>query len=160
MSEKDNIPKRIIIHHSATKDGQAVLDYNSFKNYHIKTMGWKDIGYHWVIEEFNGKIIATKGRDEWHHGVHCPKHNYASIGICFAGNFEKTIPSEEMYAKGRALIAEIRERWGDLPLEPHKKYSNTLCPGKNFKISKLEPLINWEQKYNELLKGIKDLLID
>lgn len=36
---------------------------------------------------------------------------------------------EETIATAGALVRDIRSRWGDLPLVPHKQWKNTDCPG-------------------------------
>ena len=91
--------KRIVVHHSASEWGNA----NEIDHWH-KSRGWKEIGYHFVIQ--NGyptaedKIMRRRwnpligqiecGRhidlDDWIEeneiGAHCLSLNKESIGIC------------------------------------------------------------------------------
>ncbi len=129
---------KIIIHHSATKDGEA-KDFNAFRRYHI-SKGWGDIGYQYVIENHNGEMVTFKGRGENKNGAHTKGQN-ENTGVCFAGNFDVTVPSDEMLLEGARLIVEIRSRQGKLPLEPHSKYSSKSCPGSKFPMGKLIAMV-------------------
>lgn len=123
----------IVIHHSATDDG----DVNSFRKYHVEKLGWRDVGYNWVITKEGEK---QKGRDENDTGAHCKgKMNYVGIGICLVGNFEKYPPNEKQMQALKELIGEIRGRW-PIPLSNigiHRQYRPTVCPGKHFPYDEL-----------------------
>lgn len=69
----------IIVHCSATT---IYSHFNDIKNYHVNKLGWKDIGYHFVIEN-NGSCITGRSIDEI--GAHCKGHNDSSIAICLIG---------------------------------------------------------------------------
>jgi len=131
-----NKPEVIIIHHSATKDGTA-KDFNAIKNYHKNTLGWRDIGYNWIIEKVNGKAAVIKGRSESISGAHTKGMNDKSIGICVVGNYDKDNVPSDLYAELVELIADIRSRHGDLPLKKHSDYANKTCPGLNFPFEQL-----------------------
>jgi len=131
-----NKPEVIIIHHSATKDGTA-KDFNAIKNYHKNTLGWRDIGYNWIIEKVNGKAAVIKGRSESISGAHTKGMNDKSIGICVVGNYDKDNVPSDLYAELVELIADIRSRYGDLPLKKHSDYANKTCPGLNFPFEQL-----------------------
>ncbi len=135
------MPKNyIVLHHSATPDGEVYRDFDSIKKAHI-AKGWKDIGYHWVIEKVNGALTATPGRPESIEGAHCLGRNFDGIGVCCVGNFEIEAPSEELYAfvaqvcRGIMLGHPIKEIGG------HRDYYATACPGKNFDVEKVKRLI-------------------
>ena len=154
-----NVPQIIVIHHSLTKDGQ-VNDFNAIKNYHINTKGWQDIGYNYLIEYENGKVLVKKGREENVIGAHTLGQNEKSIGICVVGNFDITIPTDEEIEVLINLIREIYSRYGKLPIHFHNEFANKTCPGKLFlgqttlqdMVDKVEP----KPILNELLrKGSK-----
>lgn len=91
-----NRPEFIIIHHSLTKDGQ-VPDWPAIRRYHVETNGWNDIGYHWGIEDVDGKLVLQTGRAVGTAGAHCKEAgmNQRSIGVCVVGNFDLAPPSVE-----------------------------------------------------------------
>ena len=131
-----NKPEVIIIHHSATKDGTA-KDFSAIKNYHENELGWLDIGYHWIIEIVDGEPMTIKGRDESMNGAHTKGMNTKSIGVCVVGNYDKDNLPTVLYNELLELIADIRLRRGNLPLEQHNEYANKTCPGLNFPFNQL-----------------------
>lgn len=132
------IVKKLIIHHSATEDG-STNDFNAIKQYHITTNGWKDIGYHFVIENQKGQIVTLKGRSETTTGAHTLGMNGSSLGICVVGNYDRNTPSED---RMRALVdlcitlcKKYKLRASDI--EPHNKYATKTCPGLKFPMDEL-----------------------
>jgi hypothetical protein len=87
-----NKPKYIVIHHSHTKDGET-LDFNAIRKYHLDK-GWRDIGYHFVIENYQGDIITKRGRPTDDPGAHAVEFgmNRKSVGICVVGNYDEAAP--------------------------------------------------------------------
>lgn len=88
-----NKPKYIVIHHSLSPDGSA-LDFDAIRKYHMGK-GWKDIGYHFVIENHDGNIISKRGRPIDEPGAHAVEFgmNRKSVGICVVGNYDESPPS-------------------------------------------------------------------
>lgn len=83
----------LMIHHSLTKDNETV-SWNAIRRYHTETNGWRDIGYHFGLENVNGVMEAFIGRPLDMVGAHCREANmnrYA-IGICIVGNFDTAPP--------------------------------------------------------------------
>lgn len=89
--------KYIVIHHSLTYDGVTV-DWQAIRNYHINTLHWQDIGYHFGIEKIKTQLYDTYeilvGRALNQPGAHTYGLNSQSIGICIVGNFDKDIPNQ------------------------------------------------------------------
>ncbi|KAJ8930233.1 hypothetical protein NQ314_016959, partial [Rhamnusium bicolor] len=79
---KVNPPPYVVVHHSATPSCNSTEDCKSrvkgFQNYHMQTLGWKDIGYNFLI---GGDGNIYEGRGWGIHGAHVPKYNARSIGI-------------------------------------------------------------------------------
>ncbi len=83
-------PRRIdwiVVHTAAAYDAarkrvvhQSVDD---IRRYHQQHNGWRDIGYHWVIEE-DGKL--GPGRPESEPGAHVGGFNAHTIGVCVTGH--------------------------------------------------------------------------
>jgi hypothetical protein len=79
------IPKMITIHCSASPNGRQVSG-NEIKKWHTDPppngRGFKDIGYHCVIEIDGG---VYRGRAENVVGAHVEGHNTANLGVCLVG---------------------------------------------------------------------------
>jgi hypothetical protein len=138
-----NKPERIIVHHSLTADNLMLDNFTAIKNYHIKTNGWSDIGYHRVLESDKGKLVVKQGRAFAKDGAHCKEQsmNTKSIGFCIVGNFDIAPPTEEVYRAAAKEIKDLRAKFGDLPIDPHGKYATyKSCPGTKFDMAYLEKL--------------------
>ncbi|XP_068087076.1 peptidoglycan recognition protein 3 [Anabrus simplex] len=91
---------------------------------------WDDIGYSFCIGGDN-KIYEGRGWDTV--GVHSPRYNSISIGICFIGDYRTELPSEEMLNLAQSLIecgiarGSIRS---DYKLLGHRQVRSTECPGE------------------------------
>ncbi len=141
----ENKWKYIVLHHSATDEGNAY----KFDRYHRKEKKWKyGLAYHFVIG--NGKG-SREGEIEvgnrWKrqiHGAHTANKdiNRVSIGICLVGNFEKD--NEPTYNQLESLVSLVNylsNRY-NIPKSNIIKHNqivqkSTACPGKNFSYEKL-----------------------
>ena len=158
-----NKPNKIIIHHSDSKDHGTLKNFDEIKKWHVKENGWRDIGYHYVIEKIDGVYTILKGRPEIEDGAHCYGQNEESIGICVVGNFEVDQVPEEAYIKLAELIKDIRRRHGELPIHGHKEFYNTSCPGKNFNLQKVKELLKPDplvEAFTYVDKNISDINLD
>lgn len=125
-------PEFIIIHHSATADGEK-LSWQAIRRGHLAKR-YRDIGYHYGIELINTRYEILTGRMLNESGAHCRGWNGQSIGICFIGNFERDRPPEGQIRLGLRLVESLREVF-DIPEEnvkPHRDFKATLCPGRFF----------------------------
>lgn len=75
--------KEIIIHCTATLPSATP---QSIKKHHIEKNGWKDVGYHFIIDE---EGIIWRGRPIEETGAHCIMHNQNSIGIAYIGGLKQ-----------------------------------------------------------------------
>lgn len=127
-----NDPKWLIVHHTGGSDAQPLLDTSNqtmeqVDAYH-KSKGWDGIGYNWFIEK-DGKL--KKGRDETKAGAHTIGYNEKSIGICLAGNFDATMPTEGQKGTLQALLRDKMTQYS-IPKEnivPHRKFAVKTCYG-------------------------------
>jgi N-acetylmuramoyl-L-alanine amidase len=130
-----NTPKYIIVHHTGGVNSNPLADTShhtleSIKHWHVKGRGWQDVGYHYVIEK-NGDV--RKGRAEDMHGAHAKGYNKKSIGICLAGNFDLTLPTEAQVASLKGELNRLVEKY-QIPVEnviPHRTVANKTCYGMN-----------------------------
>ncbi|WP_246944053.1 N-acetylmuramoyl-L-alanine amidase [Bacillus pinisoli] len=72
--------KNIAIHHSATTSGSA----ESFARYHVNTLGWPGIAYHYVVDK-DGTISHCHDLEVVSY--HVGNSNYRAVGICMVGDF-------------------------------------------------------------------------
>jgi len=130
----------IVIHHSATRKGNAFIMGRYHRNRRNMPNG---LAYHFVIN--NGTAGTKDGEVEvgsrWTqqiHGGHVKQQwlNDCGIGICLVGNFNKQSPTREQMKSLVTLVNRLRNTYG-IPLECIKGHKDcagerTLCPGKNF----------------------------
>lgn len=129
----------IVLHHSATPDG-TLRDFDAIRREHL-SRGYRDIGYHWVVEKVNEKLVALPGRPEWDTGAHCPGRNYDGIGICIIGNFQETRPDPEIYPFVADLCRQIMLRHPIKEIGGHREYAATACPGQYFDVERVRELV-------------------
>ena len=140
------IPKKIIVHHSLTKDSGTV-SWGAIRRYHVNTLGWIDIGYHARVEliESGGQSRheALIGRNWGFQGAHTFGQNYDSLGICFVGNYDLEGPSGEMLEVGAKVIKMWLWLFGISPNEiyGHRDFSGKSCPGEKFNLGRLKAFL-------------------
>ncbi len=142
---KENEWKYIVLHHSATNEGNAL----AFDKYHREKRKWPDgLAYHFVIGNGNGSVNGKiEVGDRWKkqlRGAHTANmdYNQVSIGICLVGNFEEH--DEPTYNQIESLINLINylsNRYS-IPKSNIIRHNqvvqkNTACPGKNFPYQKI-----------------------
>lgn len=120
--------KEIIIHCSATKEGQEFFA-SDIDRWH-KAQGWAKIGYHYVID-LDGKV--EKGREEWETGAHCTNHNSKSIGICYIGGYDKNgktkdTRTDKQKASLWKLLIELIKKYPKATIHGHNEFAKKECP--------------------------------
>jgi len=135
-------PSHIIVHHSLTKDSESV-SWGAIKRYHTEELGWKDIGYHFGIEQVGNDVQIFTGRMMNEPGAHCKEKgmNRISLGICFVGDYDQNEPPKEMWNTGIRLVRSLVEIFeiqkgnihGHYEFAPYKS-----CPGVRFDMDKFK----------------------
>jgi len=91
--------KAAFVHHSATGNGygcsQAPSVIRGIYRYHVKSMGWRDIGYNFVVDKC-GNIYEGRagGVAKPVMGAHTLGFNSNSMGIAVLGTFNSAKPSK------------------------------------------------------------------
>ena len=128
----------IILHCSATRpdwmEGKPSSEkFAEIRRWHMQDRGWRDIGYHWVIDR-DGTIM--QGRKMTEIGAHVAGHNAGTIGICLIGGAGSSADDEFhehfTYAQDRAarqIIASIRLNARITKISGHNEYAAKACPG-------------------------------
>lgn len=131
-------PTSIVIHHTASKDGEG-LDRDEIEKMH-HDRGFTDIGYHFLIDKIEGQFIAVVGRPMDTMGAHCKGFNQASLGVSFVGNFEADKPDPLMIEAGLRLVLIPLCRQLGIPASQvfghfEKGTTPTVCPGRFFPLN-------------------------
>lgn len=118
----------IIIHCSDT-DALVPVSLDEFRKWHVVERGFKDIGYHFIIQP-NGSLML--GRSLNYVGAHCLGHNLTSIGICYVGgringNYAdtRTLPQKAMLEQ---LISKLCNLYPIAKISGHRDYARRACP--------------------------------
>lgn len=131
--------KHIIIHHSATDEGDAL----SLFRLHLRRGFLHGLGYHFVIS--NGTFGKMAGQIEisprWikqEDGAHCKASgmNHTGIGICLVGNFSKERVSERELDSLVYLVKVLKDYYR-IPVthiigHGEVEGAATECPGTHF----------------------------
>ncbi|MDH7577593.1 MAG: N-acetylmuramoyl-L-alanine amidase [Bacillota bacterium] len=129
----------IIIHHTGAEEKDAA----QVRRYHL-SLGWRDVGYHYVIER-DGRVVP--GRSLELPGAHCRAEgmNFKGIGIACIGNFENHPPLPLQLEALTALIRSLRQDYGIAPEKVlgHREVPGaaTLCPGRFFTKDQIRALL-------------------
>lgn len=133
----DRAPKwtHIIVHHTGAEERNA----EQVRSYHL-SLGWSDVGYHFVIER-DGKI--AKGRSLSRPGAHCRAGgmNFKGIGVALIGNLELHPPQQKQEEALVYLLRSLGESFA-IPVSNvlgHNEVpgANTLCPGRFLVMAKV-----------------------
>lgn len=128
----------IIIHHSATEEGNAY-----YFNILHRRKGWDEIGYDFVIDngtkgKQDGAIEVSPRWTSQENGAHCRASdmNSKGIGICLVGNFSRERVSEKEMDSLVYLVSVLKKYYG-IPMSHiigHGQVpgAKTECPGKYF----------------------------
>ncbi len=130
----------IIIHCAATRPSQDI-GAKEIRRWHVHGNGWDDIGYHFVIRR-DGTIERGRALDI--PGAHTGGRNEHSIGICLVGGVHETHvvysksgnrwpkPEDnftpEQFDALESVLDDLIDAFGDVEINPHKKYAKKACP--------------------------------
>lgn len=133
----------IIIHHTAGADTDA-SNVKSIRDYHVDGRGWRDIGYHFVVEQIAGHYEVVIGRPMHMQGAHAPGYNKKGLGVAFVGNFMQEPPPEEMIITGVKRIIRPLVIQFNIPVKNilgHRDTKDTDCPGAMFDMDELRGMV-------------------
>ena len=127
----------IVLHCADTKpdwmeDARTSQKVAEIKRWHIEDRGWKDIGYHWIVDRDG---TAQAGRRETVIGAGVMGFNRGVIHICLIGGnggnekdrFSKHFTHAQDLALTR-LIASIKSRTEIKRITGHNDHAAKACP--------------------------------
>ena len=121
---------RIILHCSATKEGQD-FSAATIRGWHVNGRGWSDIGYHWVIR-LAGSIEVGRPLDR--SGAHTKGENKDSVGVCYIGGLDedgkpKDTMNPEQEKAWRMIVLSLRTLYGNhITIHGHNEFASKACP--------------------------------
>jgi len=142
----------IVIHHSATENGNAAI----FDKWHRENKCWQGVGYDFVIgngtNSSDGAVEVTFRWRKQLTGAHCKTpNNWANekaVGICLVGNFNRTVPTRRQMQSLVKLVRFLQNRYR-IPksrIYGHKTTPGarvTDCPGKRFPMARLKSMLDF-----------------
>jgi len=138
----------IVIHHSATENGNAAI----FDRMHREEKHWEGVGYDFVIgngiDSGDGEVEVTFRWQRQMAGAHCGGTlgnwaNVDAVGICLVGNFNYTTPTTQQMQSLLKLVRFLKKRYGisNGSIYGHKNTPGahvTDCPGHKFPMARLK----------------------
>lgn len=128
-----NRKEDIAIHHSLTRMELAGSNAEGYARYHVNSLDWPGIGYHFVIEK-DGTIKWCNNLDL--RSYHVGNFNNQSVGICLSGDFRHDEPTNGQKSSLIELVEALKQ---DLP-----NYKRTLghsdYPGYELRLC---PVLDW-----------------
>ncbi|OUU23016.1 MAG: hypothetical protein CBC13_06660 [Planctomycetia bacterium TMED53] len=132
-------PFRITIHHTADQSNLADIGQSDpreylkiLQKYCQNTLGWGDIGYHYLISK-DGRV--WEGRPMKFQGAHAGNNtlNRGNIGIALIGNFNKVKPSTAQIRSLQNLLGTLCVVYDISPskIHGHSHLKPSDCPGKH-----------------------------
>ncbi len=138
----------IIVHHSATREGNATI----IDKWHREQNGWDGIGYDFVVgngsNSGDGEVEPTYRWRGQLTGAHCggTPGNWANeegVGICLIGDFNRSTPTPKQRASLVQLVRFLQQRY-HIPKSRVYGHGNTPgghvtdCPGDRFPMAWLK----------------------
>lgn len=132
----------VVLHCAATSlSHDDHIDIEDIRDWHVNGNGWRDVGYHYVIDR-KGNI--QEGRNLNTIGAHVRGYNSRSIGICLIGGFDRrgrgNLPYKKLYnLKQRNalsfLLDKLTKKFPRAKIKGHRDFPgvNKICPSFNVK---------------------------
>jgi hypothetical protein len=155
------------VHHTADRNDytrtQVPAMVRAMYAYHVKSRGWCDLGYNFLVDRF-GRVFEGRygGAQLPVLGAHTSSFNANSFGVAVIGNFEQTAPPPAMLESTARVIAwkldaNYRSPLATVVLDGnrlhtvsgHRDTKATACPG-----TQLYNKLGWlKQRVNTLMSG-------
>ncbi|WP_328504367.1 N-acetylmuramoyl-L-alanine amidase [Streptomyces sp. NBC_00457] len=91
--------KAAVVHHTAGSNDYTCADapavVRGIYTYHVSQLGWKDIGYNFLVDKCGTAYEGRKGGvDQPVMGAHAYGFNTETTGIAVLGNYTSVVPSQ------------------------------------------------------------------
>ena len=155
------------VHHTVDRNDytrtQVPAMVRAMYTYHVKSRGWCDLGYNFLVDRFGRAFEGRYGGAQLPVlGAHTGGFNANSFGVALIGNFEKAAPTRAMLERTARVIAWKMDANYRSPLATivlggsrlhtvsgHRDAKATACPG-----AQLYNKLGWlKQRINVLIGG-------
>jgi hypothetical protein len=136
-------PTYIIVHHSgvSSPDRQfaSIDEAHKARGFPLSELGFH-VGYHQVIER-DGTVVSA--RIDLERDCDALGHNFDSLSVCLAGNFNKYWPTQAQ----KDALGEVLAEWcshysiDTKAIFPHRHFNKTDCYGLNLHDSWIQEVI-------------------
>ena len=131
----------IIVHCSATRPewmatAKTAAKVAEIRRWHMSDRGWRDIGYHFLIDR-NGAVATGRPLDQV--GAHVVGRNTGTVGVCLIGGHGSSerdafadhfTPAQD--AALRKLLADLIKAHPTIArVSGHNQWAAKACPGFN-----------------------------
>jgi|GEM_PF-1086907 hypothetical protein len=138
--------RKIIVHHTVTVpkasipyDPNPAATVRAVYYYHAATLGWGDVGYNFLVDQYGNIYEGRYGGDDV-IGGHAFCYNRGSVGLAALGSYGNT---PEAIVPAAALLEGLRQ------VSTWKAYQRGLDPlGSSFFIDRTTPDIAGHRDYN------------
>ena len=140
-----------VVHHTAGSNSYSASQSASIVRgiyaYHVKSQGWCDIGYNFLVDKY-GTVFEGRagGVDLPVHGAHATSWNTNTVGVSMMANWDTATPTTTVLNSVAGVIAwklegYYRNPTGTVTLAGkkvnvifgHGDVMSTSCPGKNMR---------------------------
>lgn len=128
--------REVILHHTwrpTAAQYHGLETVEGIYNYHTRELGWRDIGYHYLVGP-DGKVWL--GRPLGEVGAHVAGHNVGTVGASMILNGDAELPSPGQVRATKAVLRALLDRFKIDPAVNfgprsgfHRDYSSKTCPG-------------------------------
>lgn len=159
-------PKWLIVHHAGGSDADPLQDSSNYtfemcnQDHKIRFNMMSSLGFYVGYQYFiDKKGIVRQARKDTEEGAHTIGHNTDSIGICLAGNFDATLPTDAQIASLKRLLETKMKEW-NIPssnIVPHRRFAVKTCYGKKLADDWAQKLLSpaiMEDKVTPLLQKL------
>ncbi len=160
-------PKYLIVHHTGGSDLNPLQDSSNYTvvqcnqdhkiRFNFISQLGSYVGYQYYIDKA-GTVTQCRNDDE--EGAHTIGYNTQSIGICLAGNFDLTKPTDAQIISLRKLLQEKSALY-HIPsynIVPHRKFAVKTCYGNKLPDDWASKLLISETPKDLIKKQIFDLV--
>lgn len=141
--------KAAVVHHTVNRNdytqAQVPGIIRSIYTYHVKSQGWSDIGYNFLVDRFGGIWEGRAGGTQYPvRGAHIAAYNDEAFGVSAIGNYDIAKPSTALVNSMTHLIAwklsmhgvdantrvKLQDGKTFNTIFGHKDGGQTACPGR------------------------------